>query len=102
MEILDLIPGTHCMPSFLRPNCLVFDLDDLVSWIRSYVGRTRKYYWDGDIALVIKKLSSLKQDLAKGLPNAQVLLHDYKEEQKKKVQEIKQVCRPRLASQQTD
>ena len=52
--------------------------------------------------MVIKKLSSLKQDLAKGLPNAQVLLHDYKEEQKKKVQEIKQVCRPRLASQQTD
>ena len=46
--------------------------------------------------LAIKKLASLGQDVVKGLPNAQTLLHDYKEEQKKRVQEIKQVCRPSL------
>lgn len=43
---------------------------------------------------VITRLSALKQDIDRGLPDSQKLSDDFKEEQKRRVKYIKDVCHP--------
>lgn len=62
---------------------------NISSWSHKYT-RKSEFYWDTDVDDVVTRLSALKQDIDRGIPDAQKLQDDFQEEQKRRVKYIKE------------